>query len=136
MFRCLAFFQALCECRLWATHIASGANVGDGHLLCNRIPSFLHMGSQLASTPTQVPIRFLHILSLPSPYWTSPHLHEGDVQWLLAESTINVYQEAWQKYQILSSHFSINPTPITNEKVALFVAFLHAWATSHSLPPQ
>ena len=76
MLRCLAFFQAVFECRLRATHIAGAANTGADRLSRNRVSSFLHAGSQYTSTPTQVPVQLLHILSLPSPDWTSPHLRE------------------------------------------------------------
>ena len=128
MFRCLAFLQALFECRLQATHIASTANIGADQLSCNRAPAFLHIrrvtahlyshtGAHATSTHPQPPLPRLDIAS-----------HEGDVQWFLVagvtESTLMVYRAGWHKYQTFSSQFSISPTPIKVEKVTLFIAFL------------
>ena len=76
LLRCLAFFQALYECRLRATHIPSSTNLRADQLSRNRVISHRHTESQFASTPTQVPARLVHVLSLPSPDWTSPHLRE------------------------------------------------------------
>ena len=42
----------------------------------------------------------------------------------LAENSKKVYQASWQKYLAFSHSFTLPPTPITQENVTLFVAFL------------
>ncbi len=53
---------------------------------------------------------------------------ESDVQRFLeagiAQSTMKVYRAGWSRYQTFATQFTIDPIPITLEKVTLFIAHL------------
>ena len=55
MLRCLAYLQALHDCRLGAIHLPGSTNRGADYLSHNRVVSFLRIHTHASATPTQVP---------------------------------------------------------------------------------
>ena len=71
--RCLAFFQALFDFRLRATHISGHLNVGADNLSRNKIQQFISAHPNFSPLPTQVPPWALDLLLSPHRSdWTSP----------------------------------------------------------------
>ena len=71
MLRCLAFLQATCDFRMRAVHIPGRSNNGADDLSHNRIPSSTQFTSSASSTPSQVPLSLVNLLTLDQPNWTS-----------------------------------------------------------------
>ena len=71
LLRCLAFFQALYECRLRAIHIPAAGNGLADLLSRNNAPMFLHRMSSVCRSPTQVPPDLCKLLCQHTPDWTS-----------------------------------------------------------------
>ena len=71
LLRCLAYLQALYDCRLRATHLPGPTNTGADHLSRNRISSFNRLHPLASATPTQVPQPVVNLLTLPAAEWTS-----------------------------------------------------------------
>ena len=70
MLRCLAYLQALYDCRLRAVHIASPQNTGADHLSHNRVTSFCRLHPQASPTPSQVPPALVRQITQQAPDWT------------------------------------------------------------------
>ena len=68
MLRCLAFFQALYDCRLRAVHIPSATNRSADLLSRNRTSGEINRSLH---SPTQVPPDLVSLLCLQTPNWTS-----------------------------------------------------------------
>ena len=76
MLRCLAFLQALHDCRIRAVHLAGAANTDADHLSRNRRDHFIQGRSQASAIPTQVPPELVAFISQQAPDWTSSHWRE------------------------------------------------------------
>ena len=71
MLRCLAFLQALHDCRIRAVHLAGAANTDADHLSRNRGDHFMQGRAHTSPTPTQVPPELVAFISQRAPDWTS-----------------------------------------------------------------
>ena len=71
MLRCLAYLQALYDCRLRAVHLAGSANTGADHLSHNRVASFHRLHPQASAAPSQVPPGLVGLITQQAPEWTS-----------------------------------------------------------------
>ena len=73
MLRCLAFLQAIYDCRVRAVYIA-GVNNSDADALSrNRVGTFLRRHSQASPNPTQVSLAWAKLVWQQTPDWTSTH---------------------------------------------------------------
>ena len=73
MLRCLAYLQAVYDCRLRAVHVAETRNSSADELSHNKVDSFLSKQPQVSPTPTQVPLTWVNLIGQPNPDWTSAH---------------------------------------------------------------
>ena len=73
MLRCLAFFQALYDCRLRAVHIPGVQNTGADDLSRGRTAAFRARFTQSSSHPSQVPQELVNLLCSCPPDWISLH---------------------------------------------------------------
>ena len=126
MLRCLAFFQALYDCRLRAVHISGVQNTGADDLSWGKAAAFRARFTQSSSYPSQVLQGLINLLCTCPPDWTS--LYWRDLQGFsdegLSDSSHRVYSAGWRKYLSFVEAFSLEAYPIDKEKVTLFVAFL------------
>ena len=76
MLCCLAFFQALFDCRLHAVHIPGVQNIGADDLSRDRAAAFCHRFTHASPHPTQVPQELVHFLCHCHSDWTPLHLRE------------------------------------------------------------
>ena len=76
MLRCLAYLQALYDCRLRAVHVAGSKNKGADHLSHDRAISFRRLHPQASLAPSQVPPALVRQITQQAPEWTSFHWRE------------------------------------------------------------
>ena len=70
---CLAFFQALYDCRLRAVHISGVQNTGADDLSRGKVAAFRARFTQSSSCPSQVLQELVNLLCTCPPDWTSLH---------------------------------------------------------------
>ena len=73
MLRCLAFLQAIYDCRVRAVHVAGVNNPDADALSRNRVGTFIHRHSQASPNPSQVPLAWAKLICQQTPDWTSVH---------------------------------------------------------------
>ena len=73
MLRCLAYLQAVYDCRLRAVHVVGTRNSSADELSRNKVDSFLGKQPQVSPAPTQVPLTWVNLIGQPNPDWTSAH---------------------------------------------------------------
>ena len=73
LLRCLAYFQALFDFRMHATHIPGKDNTAADDLSRDRAHQFLANCASALPSPTQVPPELLVLLVRQAPDWTSRH---------------------------------------------------------------
>ena len=71
MLRCLAYLQALYDCRLRAVHAAGSKNKEADHLSRNRVTSFRRRHPQASPAPSQVPPALVRQITQQASEWTS-----------------------------------------------------------------
>ena len=123
MLKCIAFLQAVYECRIRAIHVAGVNNPVADALSRNRAESGLIRHHHPHTGPTS-----MGESDLPASPRLVVRAMESNVQSFwgadITESTMKVYRAEWSRYQTFANQFKIASTSVTLEKAMLFIAYL------------
>ena len=115
MLKCIAFLQAVYECRIRAIHVAGVNNPVADALSRNRAGSGLIRHPRPHTGPTS-----MGESDLPASPRLVVRAMESNVQCFwgadITESTMKVYRAGWSRYQTFSNQFEIASTSVTLEK--------------------
>ena len=128
MLKCLAFLRAVYDCRIRTIHVAGVNNLVADPLSYNRAESGPIRHSQASPTGPHTGPTSMGESDLPASFGLGIRALESNFQSFLeagiTESTMKVYRAGWSRYQTFTNQFEIASTPVTLEKMTLFVAYL------------